>query len=803
MRLFKNIILGIIVFILMAIITGYFFIQNISKKALPDYNENITLKGLTEEVEVFRDEFAVPHVYAKNEDDLYKAVGYLMAQDRLWQMDLMRRATTGRLSEIFGKDMIKADQILRSLRISEKSLKVLAQSDIEIVNALEAFSDGVNLFIEENLDNLPPEFTILGYKPEKWEPMYSVNLVGYMSWDLKMGWNQEILLYKIAEKVNEKMLQELTPDLDIQKTMVISDYKGTTEMELISELIDQCSELKELGLEIFNASNNWVVSGEKSISGKPIFANDMHLGLFAPGIWYQMHQVIEGTLNVTGVVLPGAPFIISGHNDSIAWGMTNVMLDDIDFYSETINPDNPNEYKLDGEWKKMEIRIEKIKIKNGDVVEKEQKYTHRGPVVSEFKGFDDKVISFRWVGNEFSNELRTVYLLNKANNWSDFKDAVKTFLSVSQNIAYADVRGNIGLQTCAGIPIRTGSGIAINPGDTSLYDWKGMVPFEELPYSFNPENGYVSSANNKTVDSTFGHYISQWFYPPYRIDRIREMLEETDKISTDDFKRMHLDQKSKLAEKMLDDMIHSISSAKLLSNNETKALEYLKNWDKVLSKTSQAASIFENFYLEFVKNTLKDEMGKDLFDPYFAEKLFVMNGIENIWINDSSEWYDNVNTKKIETRSEIIIESFKDAVEELEKLMGNNVDNWEWGKIHQLVLKHPMGSVKILDMLFELNSDAYPLGGSFHTVSPYSYNFTEPFLVNYGPSHRHVYNTANWDESYSIIPTGISGIPASPYYCDQTKLYVNGEYHSDFVSRDKIEEAARYKMKFLLEVVIF
>ncbi|NOZ45977.1 MAG: penicillin acylase family protein [Chlorobi bacterium] len=795
MRLFKNIIFGLIVVILLAIIAAYFYIQNISKKALPDYNENISITGLTDEVNVYRDEFAVPHVFAKNEGDLYKAVGYLMAEDRLWQMDLLRRATTGRLSEIFGKDMIKSDQLLRSLRITEKSEKVLAKSDEKVVKALEAYAEGVNQFIDDNIDNLPPEFTILGYKPEKWKPVYSVNLVGYMAWDLKMGWNSEIILHKLADKVNEKMLHELIPNLDMQTTYVIPDYDKNKKMELLCELIDQSSALQSLGLEIFNASNNWAVAGKKSTTGKPIFANDMHLGLFAPGIWYQMHQVVEGKLNVTGVVLPGAPFVVAGHNDSIAWGMTNVMSDDIDFYKETINPDNPYEYKYDGQWKKMEVRIEKIKTKDGKVVEKEQKYTGHGAIISEFKDMDE-AISFSWVGNIFSNEIRTIYLLNRAKNWCDFRNAVKTFVSVSQNIAYADVNGNIGLQTSAGIPIRNGNGIDIMPGDTSLYDWKGVVPFEELPYSYNPESGYISSANNNTVDSTFGHYISTWFYPPYRIDRIREMLEEKEKLSVDDFKRMHSDQKSKLVEKMLNNLVSNIEQAKRLNKNEKAALAELKTWDMVMSREAKAPAIFESFYLNFVKNTFADEMGKDLFKSYFKEKLFVMDGVENVWIDDSSEWYDNVKTRKIETRNDIIIESFKDAVKELEKLMGNNVNEWEWGKIHQLILKHPMGKVKLLNRIFELNSPAYPVSGSFHTVSPWSYPFTDPYTVNYGPSHRHIYSTANWDESFSIIPTGISGIPASPFYCDQTKLYVNGKYHVDYVSRAKVEEVTKFKMKF-------
>jgi len=261
-----------------------------------------------------------------------------------------------------------------------------------------------------------------------------------------------------------------------------------------------------------------------------------------------MHHVIEGELNVTGVVLPGAPYVIAGHNEDIAWGMTNVTVDDLDFYLETINPSDSNQYLLNGEWVDMRIVEEEIRVKGQkDPLKRYIRYTHRGPVVSSFKGVKDKVISIRWQGNEFSNEVRSVHLLNRAENWEDFRNAVRTFNSVNQNIVYADRFGNIGLQTSAGIPIRKEGGIPVYPGDTSLYDWQGQVPFEELPFSYNPECGYVSSANNKTVDESYPYYIGSWFSLPNRIGRIREMLEEKEVLGTDDFKRMLRDQHSQKA----------------------------------------------------------------------------------------------------------------------------------------------------------------------------------------------------------------------------------------------------------------
>ncbi|MCP5108146.1 MAG: penicillin acylase family protein [bacterium] len=754
-------------------------------------------------VTVYRDAFAVPHVYAENEEDLYRAMGFLMAQDRLWQMDLMRRATTGRLAEIFGDGLIKTDLLMRALRMTEKSKLILSKTDPEIIKMLEAFADGINQYIEGNRDKLPPEFIILGYEPEKWQPLHSVNLVGYMAWDLTSAWGVEVLLHKIAQKVEPAKFKELIPGIRSHEPAVHTDFSqssgspgifGGPDTDLKAGLLDGSFKLEELGLGIFNGSNNWAVSDKRSVTGKPILANDMHLGLFVPGTWYQVHQVVEGKLNVTGVAVPGQPFIVAGHNDRIAWGMTNVMVDDMDFYRETINGENPNQYKFNGEWKDLEIKIERIKTKDGKIIEKKLAFTHRGPVISQFKAVKE-AISIRWIGNEYSNELRTIYLLNRAKNWDQFRDAVKTFIAVSQNIVYADVDGNIAMQTCAGVPIRKGDGIHVVPGETDEYDWTGIVPFEELPYSLNPECGHVSSANNKTVNDNYPYHISHWFVPPDRAARILEMLEEKEKLSMEDMKRMHGDFKSKHVERYLGDITAIVGKSTGLNDLEKKALELLARWDGRFTMESPAATVFEKMYMVLVKNLVKDEMGEYLYNRYMGNKILIRNLVNNIWRTKASEWCDNTGTEKKETFNDWILSSFKETVAQLRADLGDNPDNWQWGKMHTLVLKHPVGgNVRILDMLFNFNRGPFYVGGSYHTVCPYSYSFRNPYVSNFGASQRHIYSTGDWDTSQTVIPTGTSGIPASPHYCDQTTLYLENKYHNDFVGMRLVEENARYKM---------
>lgn len=804
MKTWKKILLGFFVIIFIGLIAGYFFLKHISNRALPDYNRGVGLKGLKAPVTVYRDDYAVPHIYAENEEDLYRAVGYVMAQDRLWQMDTLRRLTRGRLSEIFGKKLLKTDELMRSLRMPGKAKRMLDKCDPAILELVDAYADGVNQYIEQNRHRLPPEFTILGYEPGKWNKIDSACMAGYMGWGLASPWNWETVLFKIKNKVDEKRFNQLVPHMPRHKPPVFPGFStNLTEMEseIETSLLSGAAKIDEMGLTVFNASNNWAVSGKRSVTGKPIMANDMHLGYILPGIWYPMHHVVENNgetiLDVTGVVLPGQPFIIAGHNRSIAWGMTNVMVDDMDFYLETVNPENKRQYRFNGQWKTMETRKETFKIKGGETIEKTIRFTHRGPVISTHKKTGNHTISMRWIGFEDSNELRSVYLLNRASNWEQFRNAVKTFISVSQNVVYADVEGNIGLQTCAGVPVRKKEAAFVVPGDTDEHDWKGIVPFEQLPYSFNPESGVVSSANNKTAPDDYPYYISNWFDTPDRILRIREMLAEKNRLSVDDFKRMHGDFKSKHVERYLGGILAVLKAQKELDGTETKALDILSKWDGVMSADSAAASIFDTMYVKMVQNLAKDELGDKLFKECMGNKTMMKNLVLNTWTaHRDSPWIDNVNTTEKETFDQWIALSFKHAVRELKGKLGENPRDWQWGKIHTFTLQHPLGRVKILDFLFDFNRGPFQVGGSFHTVCPYGYSFRRPFSVNHGASQRHVYSTADWDASFTVIPAGVSGIPASPYYSDQAEMYTGGHHHPDYFSKQQVIKTAKYQMIF-------
>jgi len=799
MKVFRRIILAVIAFLILLLVAGWLLVHHVQHRAVPDYAASVDLENMVDEVTVIRDSLAIPHIYAKNAEDLYRVVGYVTAQDRLWQMDLMRRITTGQLSEIFGEDMLGADQLFRAFDFSGKSAGVLDATDPEIIKCLEAYADGVNQFIRQHQKKLSFEFTLLGYKPEPWTPVHTTNLIGYMAWDLTSGWASDMAMYKIAQVVDDALLQELFPWEDDFKTrFVFPDYMDEHPELVMNTTIEQAQKvIDKLGIQVFEASNNWAVSGERSETGMPLLANDMHLGFMSPGIWYQMHQVIEGELDVTGVVLPGQPYVICGHNQDIAWGMTNLTVDNLDFYLETINPQDTNQYKLNGKWEELRIVEEKINVKGmKEPVTRINKFTHRGPVVSTFKDVKDQTISARWIGTDYSNELRSVHLFNRASNWEEFRDAAKTFIAVSQNIVYADRQGNIGLQAAGGVPIREGDHVMVYPGDTTKYDWgeHDRVPFENLPYTYNPESGMVSSANNRTVSEDYPYYIGTWFSLPNRIDRIREMLEEKEAHSVAGFREMHSDQLSAFARRLTPVYLDVLTGN--VEGVAEAALAELRNWEFHMDPALAAPLIHEQVFAELIRAVYEDELG-DVFPQLMGNNIIARYHIYELAVSMESAWCDDIGTTgRVETFSDNIKQAFSAAIDTLVAWAGEDVMQWRYGDIHTLTIEHPMGGVGIVQKLFDPNLGPYPVGGSFHTVAPYSHPVGKDYHVTHGASQRHVYDLADWDRSQTVIPTGTSGVPASPYYGNQTELYVNFKYHDDPFSREAVEGKMKYKATY-------
>ncbi len=800
MKFLKTLLRIFIYLIVLGLLAGWVYIRYISYSPVPNYNKDLGLKGLTDKVTVYRDSLGVPHVFARNEADLYRATGYLEAQDRLWQMDLLRHVTEGRLSEIFGKDYIQTDLLLRALQIPEKSKRLLDSLNRNEMIGLKAFADGVNQYIAQHRHSLPVEFRILGYRPEPWKPQHSLNLIGFIAWNLDKGTNStEILLYRIMKKAGREKTASLLPFSGRKQILVYPDFSiDSLLFKDKANLLTADKKLTCLGVHLISGSNNWAVSPAKSVSGHAMLANDMHLDFNMPGIWYRIHQVVKGHLNVTGVLFPGEPAIVAGHNEQIAWGMTNLYVDDIDLFHETLSPDHPGKYLFNDKWKPLKIKKEIIGIKGEKEVTDTLYFTHHGPLISRLNNLSE-ALSMQWTGFGYSNEYKGLYIINRGKNWEDFKKGLQQFKSVSQNFIYTDTKGDIGLYAAGGVPVRKDPGPMIRPGDTSLYDWTGLVPPDLLPHTYNPPDHQVSSANNKTTNDRYPYYIGTYYAQYYRIERIREMLNAKEKLSEEDFENMQADQHSKLAANVTPEFYKVLSTAHdTFSPVEKQAIKLLHTWDGDMSANQQAPLVFEVFFKHFLIETVQDELGPELTRKFLTRQSLFTTLFENIMFDPSLDWLDDIRTKnKKETFRDITLRAFHAAIKEISGRYGKKPAYWTWGKVHYLILVHPLGKVKILNKVFHLNKGPFPVGGSFHTVSPYSYPLTEPFHILHGASQRHIFIAGDWDKSLTILPTGECGVPASDFYGNQAPLYVKYKYHRDYFSRDLIIKNAKFRMSFL------
>ncbi len=777
------------------------------------YSGTENLKGLSDSVVVYWDERGMPHIYAHNEHDLYMATGYVTARERLWQMDLVRRSAAGRLSEIFGKSFIQADIFSRCLRIRQKAELIVSKQEPQILECLQAYADGVNAWIGSCERHLPVEFKLLSYKPEPWTLTDIASIIGLMGWNLDCrNLTAELFVYQLINRVGIEKASTLVPDWQATDAVVYPDFElSDTVIAGIEAMISSVSGLTALGVSALSSSNNWAVSGNRSETGLPLLSNDMHLSLSSPGIWIQMHQVIPGELNVTGVVIPGEPFVIAGHNTDIAWGMTNFRVDAVDLFAEKIHPENPDLYLFNGEWKEISKVREIISVRGGKSDTVTLRFTHRGPIISscinvgslspkmQWLGYDyleglrdhrKSAISMRWTGYDDSDEVCAVYLMNRAENWNDFRKGVSMFRSISQNSIYADKNGNIGMCSGGGIPVRDGSAIIIRSGETDAYDWKGYVPFEKMPSLYNPATGDVSSANNKSTGDDYPWFISNSFELPYRINRIREMLDEKEKLGMDDFRRMVTDQHSDLARLMTPVILSIREQSDLLSPSAISLLDTLAAWDYEMNPSLIAPTLLEFFRISFRRNLLADELG-DLYERIWdiSSEYYVYRILKE----GPDEWVDDITTEGKETLEDIVLRSFTDAIASLEKKYGNNPDHWQWGRIHTVTFTHPLGSVKILGSILSLNSRKYPVGGSDHTVCPY-FTYKPDFDAVNGASVRHIYNTADWDESLSVIPGGNSGVPTSEFYLSQADAFVQGRFYKDHFTDQAVLSSAKYTL---------
>lgn len=772
--------------------TGYLLLR----RSFPTINGTIKVDGLKAPVEVYRDRWGVPHIYAQNIEDLFFAQGYATAQDRLWQMEFNRRIGSGTLSEVLGEAALENDRFIRTIGWRRVAEEEAANLDEETHTVLEAYAAGVNAFIESHQGNLPPEFTILGFVPAPWTPVDSIAWGKVMAWDLGENWEAELLWASLIEKLGEEKANQLAPPYPADAPLIIPSEALGYQIPGIDPLLGQARQLKELlGAQgAVLGSNNWVIDGQKSATGMPLLANDMHLGIQMPSVWYEVH-LVSGGFNVEGYSFPGVPGIIVGHNEDIAWAVTNVGPDVQDLYIEKMNSANPDQYEYQGQWLDMEIVEEAIEVKGQEkpVVER-VRLTRHGPIITPVAEGVTETLALRWTALEPNQISKSVIMLNRAKNWEEFREALKSWAVPSQNFVYADREGNIGYQMPGWIPMRAqGQGLVPVPGWTGEYEWEKYIPFEELPHLYNPPAHYIATANNKVIGDQYPYFISHDWDIGHRAQRIRDLLEAKSILSLEDIKAIHTDTYSIPAEIFLPYLLAIEPEGWL----QERAMNQLEGWDLHNEAQSTGAGIFQVFYLMLVKNTFADELG-DLFADYLEAGTWHHLALERMVKEPNNPWFDDVTTPERENRDDIVRRSFAETCDLLGRRFGDVPHEWAWGRLHTVTFEHPLGAVKPLNLIF--NRGPIPARGSGFTVNAAGFDYSafaedplpaeigEVFAVQSGVSQRLIVDLSDFSNSLSIHTTGQVGIPFHKHYGDMIPSWQGVKYHPLLWKKDEIEE---------------
>jgi len=782
-------LLGLIVLLFVGLLGGRWWLG----RSQVDPTRGAALAGLRAPVEVWRDSLGVPHVWARDEEDLFRAIGYVHAQDRLFQMEMFRRVADGRLAEILGEGVVETDRFLRTVGMGRAAAENEARLDEEHRRMLQAYADGVNAWIRGHPGPLPPEFVTLRFTPEPWTVRNSLSIAKIMAWDLA-DWSVGLDVQRALDAVGDSLGRDLLPFYPDSGLTILgsdADWEGRGDappatapaapLQRVSGVT--LPDPPALALELLesasasHASNSWVIGGSRTRSGKPILANDMHLALRAPAIWY-LAALHGGGFNLAGMTLPGVPVVVAGHSDRVAWGYTNAMVDDVDLFVEEVDSADPDRYRTPEGWARMTVRPETIQVKGKEPVVQRVRTTRHGPVLSDV---DDRggtrVIAMQWTAYAPSTEVVALLGMNRARDADEFLRALRGFNNPHQNVVYADADGRFGYWMAGRVPIRRGGdGVLPAPGWTGEGDWTGWLTFDQHPHVDSPADGFVVTANNRQVGAEYPHHITAHWADPWRAVRIREMVEAGRDLTAADVLAQQMDVRDAWALRHLPRAVRAAEGAGL-----AEAARELREWNGEARVDSRGAALFYVWYEELRTRVGADEFrGKTVYFP--------RSTLDRILARGSSPWVDDVTTEEVETLDGLSQAAMRTAVE--------TVGEKRWGELHRTTIGHPMGVVGALNRAFRLNIGPFANGGALHTVNVSGWSErTPPFSNAYGSSQRHVVDMADPDGSGGfVIPSGQSGNPFSRHYRDQTPLWREGRLWLIPLDRGKAEARAVSRM---------
>jgi penicillin amidase len=764
--------------LIISLVAGLTF--TLAERTVAAQTEPTLIPSLIDQVSIRRDERGIPYIQAKNDHDLYLAQGYVTASDRLWQMDLLRRSERGELAEILSAGpnnvVLDQDKQHRTLGFTQVAEAEFAAASAQSRALLQAYADGVNAYISSlDAKTLPPEFQILQYKPSPWTPVDSLVVIKVFAEALSTTWRLDVMREALASLPPEKramLMPEFSP-LDVLVVGKDSRKSATafakppektfsvTQETLLALAKDQELEsqsLARVGLyaEGLAASNNWVVSGKHTVTGKPLLANDPHLSPSAPSIWYMVHLSAPG-VRVAGVTTPGLPGVIIGHNDQIAWGFTNVGPDVQDLYIEQFDPGNPRRYKTPSGWNDATIRHEEIKVRKGftesttDTVPLDVTVTRHGPVVFEKDG---KRYALKWTALDPKvNNPDTTYSLNRARNWKEFNAALRSFTAPTQNIVYADVAGHIGYHAAGIVPIRkSGDGSLPYDGATDAGEWTSYIPSEKLPTVYDPPSGIIVTANQRIVGTDYPYFLTHSWAQPYRARRIYDLLSQTPKLSANDFRSIQGDVYSignvlfaqQITKKMRDQL--KPEEARLAA-----ALDAFAKWDGRMDADSHVAPILAQMRIAFRSRVLAAALGNDLFKVYSWANFDTT--IDRLITEQPKEWLP----KEFASYADLLRACFEDAQKMLTKSLGADESKWTWGELFKVKFPHPLANAPLIGLQF--------------TIAPIPQNGERGLAatpnVGANVSMRLIADPSDWDKTQHGITLGESGLPATAHWSDQ------------------------------------
>ncbi len=767
----------------------------ISRMRLPQVKGTLSIKGLEAPVEVLRDKWGVAHIYAQNARDVLFAQGFVHAQERLWQMDFTRRVVFGRLAEVLGEAALPADRAMRTL-----SLYLTAETEAEHLSGelstyIQAYCAGVNSWIElaATRKKLPLEFMLLGYQPEPWRVADSLGWAKLMCWTLAANWQSEFYRSQIIQRLGATKTNDLEIDIDKAWAVILDLGQALAGGRNPDATRNVTGPHAGEGV----GSNNWVVDGSRCVTGKPLLANDMHLEMTTPAVWYENH-LVGGEFDATGVTMPGVPMVIAGHNRHVAWALTDSCPDAQDLYEEHLRRSGGNGWEVEfkGEWLPAIVRKERILIKGGKSVVEEVVVTRHGPVINILfnDAFPDSPpLALRWTALEPGNASQAILGMNVAKDCHTFQEALRNFDDPSQNVVYADTQGNIAYTMTGRIPIRAkGDGTVPALGWTGAYEWTGYVPFESMPHLFNPPRGYIATANNQVQRPDFPYFLGKDYLISERAGRIIELLEGVEKVDVPYFQKMQVDQVSLSARVVA----RHLGTLQVSDPDMMEIVHRLAAWDGRLEADSPLACVFEATIRQAIRLLLEHQLG-ELGVRIQGQGPFCGQWPEHTWEwfvrlleKSASPWFDLGNG---EQRDDVLRMALRQAVDYLKQELGPDMKKWKWGKLHHLTFGHVLGVQKPLDVVF--NIGRFPIGGDGTTLwaSYTCWHDLKPRPV-VGPPFRFIADLSDIDHCWGVLVPGQSGHLSSPHFRDGVKPWFEGKYHPMLFRRDEVENNLEAKL---------